>query len=91
MLQAVTLLGAAAVAVLGPRREVEETPGVSLFAARLGAPAVPVRLRAAGTGHGWQISGFPPDVAGARSLLLVADPFTFPVDALPVASSTGPA
>jgi small ligand-binding sensory domain FIST len=81
-LQPVTLLGAAAVAVLGPRREVEETPGVSLFAARLGSPAVPVRLHAEEAGQGWQIGGFPTDVAGARSLLLVADPFTFPVDAL---------
>ena len=82
VLQPVTLLGAAAVAVLGPRREVEETPGVSLFAARLGSPALPVRLGAERTGQGWQISGFPTDVAGPRSLLLVADPFTFPVDAL---------
>ena len=82
VLQPVTLLGAAAVAVLGPRREVEETPGVSLFAARLGSPALPVRLEAERTGQGWQISGFPTDVAGTRSLLLIADPFTFPVDAL---------
>jgi small ligand-binding sensory domain FIST len=82
VLRPVTLWGAAAVAVLGPGREVEEAPGVSLFAARLSSPAVPVRLRAEGTRTGWQISGFPSDVAGARSLLLVADPFTFPVDAL---------
>jgi small ligand-binding sensory domain FIST len=82
VLQPITLLGAAAVAVLGPRREVELTPGVSLFAARLGSPAVPVRLRAEETGQGRQISGFPPDAAGVRSMLLVADPFTFPVDAL---------
>jgi small ligand-binding sensory domain FIST len=82
VLQPVTLLGAAAVAVLGPRREVEETPGVSLFAARLGSPALPVRLHVEETGQGRQISGLPTDVAGAGSLLLVADPFTFPVDAL---------
>jgi small ligand-binding sensory domain FIST len=82
VLQPVTLLGAAAVAVLGARREVEETPAVSLFAARLGSPAIPVRLHAEQSGQGWQINGFPTDVAGARSLLLVADPFTFPVDAL---------
>jgi small ligand-binding sensory domain FIST len=49
----VTLLGAAAVAVLGPGREVEETPGVSLFAARLNSGAVPVRLHAERTGQGW--------------------------------------
>ena len=46
----VTLLGAAAVAVLGYRREVEQTPAVSLFAARLDPPAVPVRLHAERTG-----------------------------------------
>jgi small ligand-binding sensory domain FIST len=82
VLRPVTLLGAAAVAVLGPRREVEEMPGVSLFAARLGSPAVAVRLGAERTVDGWQISGLPTDVTAARSMLLVADPFTFPVDAL---------
>jgi small ligand-binding sensory domain FIST len=82
VLRPVTVLGAAAVAVLGARREVEQTPGVSLFAARLGSPAVPVRLVAERAGDGWRIAGFPVDVAGVRSMLLVADPFTFPVDAL---------
>jgi small ligand-binding sensory domain FIST len=82
VLRPVTLLGAAAVAVLGPRREVEETPGVSLFAARLGSSAVPVRLLAERTVDGWQISGFPSDLAGVGSMLLVADPVTFPADAL---------
>ena len=77
-----TLLGAAAVAVLGPRREVEQTPGVSLFAARLGSPAIPVRLRAEDASGGWRTSGLPSDVGTARSMLLVADPFTFPVDLL---------
>ena len=81
VLRPVTLLGAAAVAVLGARREVEQTPGVSLFAARLGSPAVPVRLVAERAGDGWQIGGVPAPVAGVGSMLLVADPFTFPVDA----------
>jgi len=81
VLRPATLLGAAAVAVLGARREVEQTPGVSLFAARIGSPAVPVRLVAERSGDGWQIGGVPGDVAGVRSMLLVADPFTFPVDA----------
>jgi small ligand-binding sensory domain FIST len=76
-----TLLGAAAVAVLGPRREVEQTPGVSLFAARLGSAPLPVRLRAEEATEGWRINGLPADV-GARSMLLIADPFTFPVDLL---------
>jgi small ligand-binding sensory domain FIST len=81
-LRPVTLLGAAAVAVLGARREVEQTPGVSLFAARLGSPAIAVRLFAERAADRWQIGGVPADVAGVRSMLLVADPFTFPVDSL---------
>ena len=43
---------------------------------------VPVRLVAEATDQGWQINGLPSDVAGVGSMLLVADPFTFPVDAL---------
>ena len=82
VLRPVTLLGAAAVAVLGARREVEQTPGVSLFAARLGSPAIPVRLFAERAADRWQIGGVPADMAGVRSMLLVADPFTFPVDSL---------
>jgi small ligand-binding sensory domain FIST len=78
----VALLGAAAVAVLGGRREVEQTPAVSLFAAWLDEPAVPVRLHAERRGERWQIDGLPTDVARVRSMLLLADPFTFPVDAL---------
>ena len=82
MLRPIALWGATAVAVVGPRREVEETAGVSLFAARLGSPVVPVRLVAEATDEGWRINGLPSDVAGVGSMLLVADPFTFPVDAL---------
>ena len=46
------------------------------------SPAVPVRLVAERAGDGWQIAGLPVDVAGVGSMLLVADPFTFSVDAL---------
>lgn len=83
VLDPATLVGAAAVAVLGPSREVEQTPGVSLFAARLGSAAHPVRLRATRSGEeDWEFSGLPSGAAGGRSMLLFADPFTFPVDAL---------
>jgi small ligand-binding sensory domain FIST len=82
VLRPVTLLGAAASAVLGPKREVERTPGVTLFAARLRSAAVPVRLVAEATDEGWRLDGLPADMAGLRSMLLLADPFTFPVDAL---------
>ncbi len=77
-----TLLGATAVAVLGGRREVEQEPGVSLFAARSGSPARPIRLDAESGDEGWVITGVPDDLAGLRSMLLLADPFTFPVDIL---------
>ena len=82
LLQPLCLLGAGAVAVVGPDREVEQTPGVSLFAARLPSRPVPVRLSAEATPEGWQVEGLPPEVASARSLLLIADPFTMPVDDL---------
>ena len=45
LLQPQTLLGATAVAVLGGRREVEQAPAVSLFAARYRFTPRPVRLR----------------------------------------------
>jgi small ligand-binding sensory domain FIST len=77
-----TLLGATAVAVIGPRREVEATPGVALFAARLHSAPVPVRFHTIPASEGVQIASTVGDFGDARSLVLVADPFTFPVDAL---------
>ena len=82
VLQPQTLLGATAVAVLGGRREIEQEPAVSLFAARSGSAARRIRLHAESGDEGWIISGMPADVVGFRSMLLLADPFTFPVDAL---------
>lgn len=81
VLQPGTLLGAGAVAVVGPNREVESTPGVSLFAARLAGAPTPVRLTADPGEDGYELAGLPERAGDARSLLLVADPFTFPVDA----------
>lgn len=86
-----TLLGATAVSVVGGDREVEERAAVSLWAGRLPSPARPVRLQVVrGSGGnawgdapagepGWQILGFPGDDGSrAASLLLIADPFSFP-------------
>ena len=72
------LVGTTAVSVVGDRREVEETPAVSLWAARIG-PVTPVRLDVEQTPQGWAINGLPPDAAG--TLLLLPDPYSFPVDA----------
>ena len=77
-----TLLGCAAVSVVGTRREVERTPAVSLWAGRFG-PAAAVRLTATRTLDGVSFDGWPDDVGFEPStLLLLADPFSFPVPAL---------
>jgi small ligand-binding sensory domain FIST len=78
-----TLLGVTAVSVLGGDREVEELPAITLWAARLGAPATPVRLDASIPSIGIAVSGLDHELAGdqrERTLLLLADPFTMPVD-----------
>ncbi len=76
------LLGATAVSVLGGRREVEDSAAVALWAGRLGG-AAPVRLTARPAGDGWQIDGLDPERLGpAATLVLLADPFSVPVDRL---------
>lgn len=65
------LLGCAAVSVAGPGREVEEQPGVSLWAGVVG-PVAPVLL-------GLDLSGWDPPFDPA-AVVLIGDPFTFPAD-----------
>ena len=83
ILSPTTLLGCAAVAVAGNGREVEEEPAVALWAGRFG-PNLPVRLTARMTPEGPQILGWPAPGElpfEPQALLLLPDPFTFPVDA----------
>jgi small ligand-binding sensory domain FIST len=78
-----TLLGVTAVSVLAGDREVEEQPAITLWAARLGAPVTPVRLDASVPSIGIAISGLDHELTGSsdeRTLLLLADPFSMPVD-----------
>ena len=78
-----TLLGATAISVLGGDHEVEEQPAITLWAARLGQSVVPVRLDTS-TSAGIAISGLGHDLVGderARTLVLLADPFSTPVEA----------
>lgn len=73
------LLGCAAESVVGGSREVERTPGVSLWAGDTG-PVTPFHLTATVTPDGPMFSGWPeigPDVSG---MVVVADPFSFPAD-----------
>jgi len=76
------LVGGTAVAVAGGPHEIEENPALTVFAARLdGATLTPVTLRVQETPDGAALTGWPSLDRSPGSLLLFADPFTFPVDA----------
>lgn len=76
-----------AVSVLAGSREVEDRPAVVLFAAtwngrlRTGPQgARAVRFDARRDGPGWQITGTENVAVDGATLVLLADPFSFPVD-----------
>lgn len=74
------LVGSSAVSIIGNEREVEQVPAISLWAGRMDEVTA-VRLEARRTPDGWAIGGLPAD-AERGTLVLIADPFTFPVDGL---------
>lgn len=81
-LRPTTMLGCAAVSVVGGEKEVERGPGISLWAGRTGT-VTPFHLTVAQSPDGLTFTGWPeaiPDDASA--LLLLPDPFTFPTDDL---------
>ncbi len=74
------LVAAGAGAIIGGHREVEESPGVVVWAAKTGA-IEPVRIDTRRSADGWTVEGLPGRAAqGERTLLLLADPHTFPTD-----------
>lgn len=76
------LMGASAVSVVAGDREFEATPAVSLWAGRIGEVA-PARFTAHRHGSGVGIEGPDEEALGsAHTLVLIPDPFTFPVDLL---------
>ncbi len=77
------LIGAAASRVIGGGREAEGGPAVALWAARTG-PVLPVRITAEAVDGGVRVLGVPRAAGqdGPRTLVLLADPFTLPLDAL---------
>jgi small ligand-binding sensory domain FIST len=81
LLEPAVVVGATAAAVIGGGHEAEDVPAVSAWAARLAGTVTPVGLRVVDTPDGPALSGWP-DVADAtaHTLLLLADPFTFPVE-----------
>ncbi|WP_195210217.1 FIST signal transduction protein [Actinomarinicola tropica] len=80
VLQPRVLLGAASASVIGGHREVEQSPAIAVWAARLGR-VEPVRVRTARLDDGWAVTGLPATAAdGPRTLVLFADPHSFPTD-----------
>jgi small ligand-binding sensory domain FIST len=81
------LVGCTAVSVIGGEHEVEDGPAIAAWAARFDdATLTPVTLELVDTADGPAVVGWPDDRADDRlddrTLLLLADPFTFPVDGL---------
>lgn len=74
------LVGATAVSVLGGSQEVEETPAITLWAARFDVDVEPVRLEAIPTAENLFVAGGGVLNRNDGTLLLVADPFSFPVE-----------
>jgi small ligand-binding sensory domain FIST len=83
------LVGMTAAAVIGGSVEAEEVPALSAWAACLDGHVEPVSMRTVRTPEGMAVSGWPPDDPGTGAvaapaegdtLLLLADPFTFPME-----------
>jgi small ligand-binding sensory domain FIST len=89
MLRPRVLVGTTAVAVLGGAREVEDAPALGLWAGRLAAPARSVRLEATRTSAGIALQGLSASTfEPGDALILLADPFSLPVDAIVDALAT---
>jgi small ligand-binding sensory domain FIST len=83
MLRPGVFVGTTAVAVLGGSREVEDAPAIGLWAGRLAARPRPVHLQATRTASGIALQGLSASTfEPGDALLLLADPFSLPVDAI---------
>src|SRR6266516_1861648 len=85
------VLGCTAQGVIGDARELEDTPALALWVARLpGVRLRPFHLRLVELDEGYAITGWPdldPDLEGEERgerqyVVLLADPFSFPADQL---------
>jgi len=85
LLYPVALVGCSSDAVIAGAREIEDGPALALFAARLPATVLTTtHLQIVDTPDGPAVSGWPEGVAPgdvpSDTLLLLADPFSFPTD-----------
>jgi small ligand-binding sensory domain FIST len=83
------LVGCGAQGVLGGGREVERGTGVAVWAASLGAGSASAFHTAVVETDAGLVANLP-DLAGASAAILLADPFTFPADAVLHAMSGSP-
>lgn len=81
VLRPATLIGSAASAVLGGGREAEDVPALVVWAA-WSTPVRPLRLSTHQQGDAIAIDGMPADLPEGATVLLLADPFSFPADGL---------
>lgn len=87
LLEPAALLGMTTASVIGGAVEAEAVPALSVWAGGLDGSVTPVGLRMVNTPGGPAVSGWPGDddagdqARDAHTLLLLADPFTFPVEA----------
>ena len=80
LLEPEVLVGCTAVGVAGGETEVENAPGLSVFAARFGAGRVTgIALDAIQTDDGISISGWPDELPTHGTLLMFSDPYSFPM------------
>ena len=83
ILSPATLLGCSAVAVAGQGVEVEDGPGVSVWAGALGCAMAPVRLQPVRSMSDDPIAGWPEVLPfDPAALVLLGDPFSSPADAV---------
>jgi small ligand-binding sensory domain FIST len=76
------MIGCTAGAVVGNGRGVEDTPALAVWAARMGGTPLTLTLTVDEGPEGYAIRGLPDEAAArASTLLLLPDPFSFPVDA----------
>jgi small ligand-binding sensory domain FIST len=82
LLEPDVFLAQTAVSIIGGSREVEDSPAIAIWGARFdNATLTPVSLRVVDTPDGPAVVGWPEGGVEGRTLLLFADPFTFPADA----------
>lgn len=83
------LVGCSGESIAGDGREIEDGPAMAVWAAHLpGASLSCFHSTFVTTERGQGFSGLPEAIEGARAVLLIADPFSYPADALLGAAAT---